>query len=254
VTRRDKIEIRELATLAEMKRAEALQVEVWGEGDIPENSDLMLAMQHEGGLVAGGFLDGRLLGFLFGFPSSTAGVQHSHRLAVHPDSRGLGLGTQLKWFQRDWCLARDITLVRWTYDPLRRVNANLNIARLGATAGTYFVNYYGEMMGINAGVPSDRLLAEWQLDSPWVQQRADNVTSARQTDPAAPAAPTHPAEVLRAAIPADFPALLSAAPDQALIERLRLRAQLMDCFQQGYRIVDFDRDACCYLLAQVSPA
>ena len=166
--------IRELNSVEELKRSEAFQREVWGQDDPADNSDIMLAIQHEGGLVAGAFSEGRMLGFLFGFPTSQPDVQHSHRLAVHPDSRGMGLGVKLKWYQRDWCLERGITTVRWTYDPLRRVNANLNIARLGATAGTYYHDYYGKMEGINAGVASDRLLAEWHLTAPEVVHRAEN--------------------------------------------------------------------------------
>ncbi|MCX8955631.1 GNAT family N-acetyltransferase, partial [Ruegeria sp. NA] len=80
-----------------------------------DNSDIMLAIQQEGGLVAGAFKDRRMLGFLFGFPTSHPDAQHSHRLAVHPDSRGMGLGAKLKWYQRDWCLQRGINVVRWTY-------------------------------------------------------------------------------------------------------------------------------------------
>lgn len=62
--------LRELDGVDELKRSEAFQREVWGADDPPDNSDLMLAIQHEGGLVAGAFLGGRMLGFLFGFPTS----------------------------------------------------------------------------------------------------------------------------------------------------------------------------------------
>lgn len=231
------IEIRDLDGVDELRAAEVLQTEVWGEGDKPDNSDIMLAIQHEGGLVAGAFRDGRLLAFLFGFPSATPGVQHSHRLAVHPDARGLGLGAKLKWYQRDWCLARDITLVRWTYDPMRSINAGLNIGRLGATAGTYLIDYYGKMEGINAGLPSDRLLAEWHLESPGVVLRAKGVR-----DKPAPAA-------LRIAIPADYDALVAADINAALKARLQLRAQMTEAFAKGLRVTGFDSAEPAYLLA-----
>ena len=45
--------LRELSGVAELKRAEQFQKTVWGEDDPPDNSDIMLAIQHEGGLVAG---------------------------------------------------------------------------------------------------------------------------------------------------------------------------------------------------------
>jgi predicted GNAT superfamily acetyltransferase len=75
---------------------------------------------------------------------------------------------RLKLYQRDWCLARGIGHVRWTFDPLRTVNATLNIHRLGATSATYLPDYYGEMAGINQGLASDRLLVDWDLAAPVV--------------------------------------------------------------------------------------
>tara|TARA_R110002096_G_scaffold361075_3_gene554177 strand:- start:78302 stop:79027 length:726 start_codon:yes stop_codon:yes gene_type:complete len=227
--------IRELASVAELKAAEAFQRLVWGADDPVDNSDLLLAVQHEGGLVAGAFAGEQMVGFLFAFPSHTPASQHSHRLAVHPSSRGLGLGAKLKWYQRDWCLARGITMVRWTYDPLLRVNAALNIARLGATAGIYHENYYGEMAGINAGVPSDRIVAEWQLDDVRVAERA-TLDAAQGKGTCAPTPP----DAQYIGIPSQFGSLIKTAPAEALSERLRVRSEMQQCFAQGYRVVDFD--------------
>lgn len=234
------IVLRELAGVAELQQAERFQVEVWGEGERPDNSDIMLALQHEGALVAGAF-DGagpgaRMLGFLLAFPTATPGVQHSHRLAVSEAARGLGLGARLKWFQRDWCLARGVTRVRWTYDPLRAINAGLNIGVLGATASDYLVDYYGAMPGINAGLPSDRVMAVWALDDPRVVARAAGQ---------GPAPQARGAEV---AIPPDFDGLLARDPEGALAARLALRARLQEAFAQGQALVGFDRARACYLL------
>jgi predicted GNAT superfamily acetyltransferase len=233
--------LRELSGVAELKSAEQFQKTVWGEDDPPDNSDILLAIQYEGGLVAGAFKDGRMLGFLFGFPTSEAHIQHSHRLAVHPDSRGMGLGLGLKWFQRDWCLKRGITLVRWTYDPLRRINAGLNITRLGATAGTYHEDYYGQMEGINAGVASDRLVADWALNAPDVEARAKGANAA----PSATAT-----DCLKVEIPKDLDTLLSTDLDKAVTERLRVREAMTSAFAKGYRITDFELDTCCYLMTR----
>lgn len=234
--------LRELDGVAELKASEAFQRQVWGEDDPADNSDIMLAIQHEGGLVAGAFVDGRMLGFLFGFPTRDPKIQHSHRLAVHPDSRGMGLGLKLKWYQRDWCLERGIDLVRWTYDPLRKINAALNIARLGAVAQTYYPDYYGKMEGINAGVASDRLLAEWHLGAPAVARRAEN--------PQQRIAPENTKDVLRVTIPADFGDLLANDLPTAISERQRVREALTSAFAQGRRITGFDMHRNEYLLTR----
>jgi predicted GNAT superfamily acetyltransferase len=175
-----------------------------------------------------------MLGFLFGFPTSEPHKQYSQRLAVHPDSRGMGLGARLKWYQRDWCQSRGISMVCWTYDPLLSINATLNIEQLGATAGTYHEDYYGEMQGINAGAPSDRLLAEWHLASELVTKLANDgrPVTGRCIDKQ---------DCLFVAIPANFSKMLSEDQELALSERLRVRAELQCAFAQGYRITGFDK-------------
>lgn len=228
------VEIRELSGLAEMRAAEDLQRAVWGADDPPDNSDLLLVVQHEGGLVAGAFAEGRMLGFLFALPTATPGVQHSHRLAVLPQARGLKLGARMKWFQRDWGLAHGVELVRWTYDPLRAVNAGLNIAGLGAQVRTYHRDYYGPMVGINAGLPSDRIVAEWRLTAPEVALRASG---------AKPAVTGQPVP-----IPRDIDALIAADPAAALQARMQLRATLEAAFAAGQAIIGFHPQSAEYLL------
>ena len=234
------IDFRELCGVPELKKAERLQMAVWGEDDKPDNSDILLAIQHEGGLIAGAFEGDRMLGFLFGFPCRESGVQHSHRLAVHPDSQGLGLGEKMKWYQRRWCLENGIHTVRWTYDPARRVNAGLNIGKLGATAKTYYDDYYGPMEGINAGVPSDRLLAEWHLNDPLVRLKAGEIEKVDMLIETP----------IRVSIPKDFQDLLDQDRKTALAERLRIRSELSTAFADGYQIIDFDLTGHCYLLGR----
>ena len=99
--------IRDLSGMEEFFKAEQLQRDVWGADDTEDPADLMMVIQHEGGLVAGAFAGDRLMGYVFAFPTREPHVQHSHRLAVHPDARGKGLALGLKRYQRDWCLERE---------------------------------------------------------------------------------------------------------------------------------------------------
>lgn len=237
------IRIRDLDGMEDFFAAEALQRHVWGADDKEDPADLMMVIQHEGGLVAGAFDGGRLVGYIFGFPTREADVQHSHRLAVHPSARGAGLALRLKRYQRDWCLARGIRLVRWTFDPLRHTNAHLNIARLGAEARTYYADYYGDMKGINAGLPSDRLLAEWRLDAPHVMALAgDQATAPAQgTLPGAVAVP----------IPEDIDALLAADAPAAFAERHRVRQEMSRLFANGHVVRGYDPQRRAYLLVRI---
>jgi predicted GNAT superfamily acetyltransferase len=220
------IHYRLLEGIAEFKEAEALQRAVWGEGDKEDPFDLMMVIQKEGGLVAGAFREGRLLGYVFGFPTRDPEIQYSHRLAVLPEARGLGLGLGLKRYQRLWCLENRIRAVHWTFDPLRLANAVLNIRALGARSSTYHRDYYGEMEGINRGAPSDRLRVDWRLDDPLVERRA---TGDRD------AADLGDVSTREIVIPADFDRLLAHEPEQAIALpgnaralRRRLRGRLRD--------------------------
>ena len=235
--------IRDLEGMAEFHAAEDLQCDVWGPDDKIDPGDLMMVIQAEGGLAAGAFLESRLIGYVFAFPTVTPGVQHSHRLAVRAEARGLGLGLKLKLYQAEWCLQRGIRHVRWTYDPLRLPNAALNIGRLGATATTYHRDYYGEMGGINAGTASDRLLADWWLDG----ERYARCRAGEAMLTAEVAAKAH-----RITLPTDFGRLLKADPNVASAERLRVREAIEAAFSDGYTIVGIDVTEPAYLLLRSS--
>ncbi len=254
-TARGVVEIRELASIAEMIAAEQIQREVWGMEAIPTPKETLIPVQHEGGLLAGAFAlqSGEMVGLVFGFPTRDPAALHSHMLGTLAGWRGLGIGARLKWFQRDWCLARGIALVRWTFDPLRAANAQLNIRCLGATASTYLNDYYGPMQGLDAGMPTDRLLVEWRLDSPRVAGLAvrtppdlgfpgvEPVNSAADGQPIAQDLDPH-LQRLRVNIPEEYVRLTAADPALALAWRLHTREIFLLYFARGCTITGFTRD------------
>ena len=239
-------DLREISGNLELQEIAALEREIWNSDHVP--AELYRAMQDEGALLAGAFADQTLVAFVFGFPTKIPGVQHSHSLGVKLEHRAAGLGARLKWFQRDWCLAKGIHTVNWTYDPLRVPNAKLNIAKLGATANSYFEDYYGTLTGINAGTPSDRVMAQWVLNDPQVIARH---SEAPRTIPNAPEINTvngeRPLEInlelhapyLKMRLPEDYSSLLSENPRLALEWRLHGRKILQHYFAKGYCIADF---------------
>jgi predicted GNAT superfamily acetyltransferase len=94
---------------------------------------------------------------------------YSHLMAVD----GLPVGHELKKLQRREALRRGLSTIRWTYDPLQSLNANINIRKCGATCQTYKRGVYS-LVGINAGVDADRFYVTWELDQERVQGRMEN--------------------------------------------------------------------------------
>ena len=174
----DIIVIRELKTMPELDATVELQRAVWGMRDVEVASPHTLrAIVHSGGAVFGALLEGALVGFCFGFAARREGELWlwSHMAAAHPDFQGRGIGFRLKQAQRKWALAQGFRWMAWTFDPLQAGNANFNFNRLGVTARHYSADHYGEMQdGLNAGLASDRLEAQWELAAPHVLELARN--------------------------------------------------------------------------------
>ncbi len=175
--------IRPCHGLEELGACVQLQIDVWGYGDrdvVPRR--MFVVGQKIGGQVIGAFDTTRaganpegdaenLVGFAMALPGISGGQPylHSHMLAVNPEYRNQGIGRRLKLFQREEALARGIRRMEWTFDPLEIKNSFLNVSKLGAVVRRYAVNFYGVSSSrLHGEVPTDRLCAEWWLDSDWV--------------------------------------------------------------------------------------
>ncbi|MCV3211905.1 GNAT family N-acetyltransferase [Mesorhizobium sp. YC-39] len=228
---------RDLSGMPEFRAAEALQRAVWG--DASASGEMIMVVQAEGGLAAGAFVDSSLVGFVFGFPSATPGIQYCHALAVLPEMRGRGIGLALKWYERRWCLTRGFRHVRWTFDPMQAVNAALYINRLGAGSTKYLVDYYGTSGGINEELPSDRLLVDWFLDHYIVNAKSERRFADEEVG-----------DCLRIRLPRDVESLMPHDKKRTLTATLALRESLCDAFSNGYRISGFDCTERAYILAE----
>jgi len=128
----------------------------------------MVGANLHGGLVLGAFLAGggaAALSFAFLGRSDGRLCLYSQLTGVVPGYQSRGLGYEIKKLQRAIARSEGIELIVWAFDPLQAGNAHFNLARLGATARRYIENMYGERTdSLNAGVPTDRLIAEWETN------------------------------------------------------------------------------------------
>jgi predicted GNAT superfamily acetyltransferase len=223
---KDAISVRALDRLDDLATVDGLFVSVWGPGTPALGVELLRALSHEGGYVAGAFRQGELVGASVGFLGQHSGrlSLHSHATGVSRHARGLNVGRALKLHQRDWAATRGVEVITWTFDPLVRRNAWFNIGRLGARPVEYLVDFYGPMSdSINAGDASDRLLMAWEVS------------------PTTLVAPPAEDDCLLIPTPEDIESLRSTDPIAARTWRLRLREELLDTVTQG-RVVGFTRE------------
>src|SRR5277367_504014 len=163
------IVVRKCSSIEEFHGCVALEKEIWGEEDLEvEPVTLFVVAAETGGQVLGAFDGKRMVGFTLavaGFREGTIFL-HSHMTGVLDEYRDRGAGRALKLLQREEALGRGIRLIVWTFDPLETRNAHFNLNRLGAIARKYLPNHYGVTSSpLHLGLATDRLLAEWRLDS-----------------------------------------------------------------------------------------
>src|SRR5215831_1316629 len=163
-----KIEL--LTNVALLRQCLEIQRRAWGFSDedlLPIR--LLVVCGKIGGHVFGALdANGRVLGFLNAFPGLRDGQVyfHSQMMGVLPEYQNLGIGRQLKLAQRAEALRQGVSRIEWTFDPLEVRNAYFNIESLGAICRRFYVDTYGTTSSqLQAGLPTDRLVAEWHLDS-----------------------------------------------------------------------------------------
>ncbi len=149
--------------------------------------EVLTALAKAGGQVTLAESDGEPVGAtagLLGREHATGRLfVHSHVTGVLPELGGRGIGRALKWHQRAWSLTRGFDQVRWTFDPLVRRNAVLNLLVLGAQPAGYERDVYGRLDDArNVRLPTDRLHLEWDLRSPRVRAAASGRNAAPDID------------------------------------------------------------------------
>jgi predicted GNAT superfamily acetyltransferase len=248
-----------LEDIEDLRRVEALQMEIWGMPplDIVPLHHLKAA-SGAGGAVIGAFEpDGTMIGFCYGFAAwrDRRPLFYSHMAGVKGGRQLQEVGFRLKMAQRDAAIAMGYDHAVWTYDPLQSINARFNLHKLGATTDRYYVNYYGAMTdAVNQGIDSDRFEVDWALRSARVAaavagtpeehrwEQAPRVLEAVPwrggVGPGDPALGLE-APMLRVEIPTDFPVARRRDQGVAQAWRAATRETFRTYFGRGYRAVDF---------------
>ena len=225
------IEIRHCESLAEYENCVRLEKHIWGE-HIAVPSAIFVVAHHTGGQILGAFDGGKMIGMTLALAGNRGGKPflHSHMTAVLPEYQNLGVGRRLKFFQRQDALKRDIRLIEWTFDPLELKNAHFNFVRLGAIARRYIPNCYGVTESpLHAGLPTDRLVAEWWLDS-------DRVKNILAESPLPTAAATQ-----TISLPASLGELKAQDRESGARVQAEARDQFRKLLHQGYIATSVER-------------
>src|ERR671932_1449553 len=163
------VSVRDVHGPDELRACQELQRRAWG---ITEDGyvlpvAMMAGAQKVGGLVLGAFdaNSQALVGFAFAFLGKFNDrlILYSQLTGVHPAYQRTGVGRMLKLEQPRRAREMGLEAVVWAFDPLQASNAAFNLGVLGATCRTYEVDMYGSRSDtLNAGLATDRLLAEWR--------------------------------------------------------------------------------------------
>jgi predicted GNAT superfamily acetyltransferase len=260
------VTIRPLHSLDDFQRCVQIARQIWSDADLETEPVVTYVIAHHtGGQILGAFDGDTMVGFTkayVGLHDQTPYL-HSHMAGVLPSHRNRHIGRQLKLFQREDALRRDIRRIEWTFDPLETKNAHFNLNRLGAISRRYLTNVYGITTSpLHRGMPTDRLLVEWHLDSRRVIAAINNLTPSPQDCPTQihlpnPIAVGNPANQ----ISADPQAHKAAAQRELALEReseggsanpspqagqlvelqSRLRQEFTHWFNKGYAVTSLRR-------------
>jgi predicted GNAT superfamily acetyltransferase len=168
--------IQPLQDIELLRQCVDVQRKAWGFSDedlLPVR--VLVVCTKIGGQVLGALdAHGKVVGFVNAFPGvrDNKVYLHSQMMGVLPVYQNFGIGRGLKLAQREEALRRGIQRIEWTFDPLEIRNAHFNLEILGVICRKLYVNTYGITSShLQAGLPTDRLVAEWHLESARVRSR-----------------------------------------------------------------------------------
>lgn len=248
----EEIIIRECTTIEEFDSCIYLQREAFGLPDLEISPRRHLIVSRQaGGWTLGAFARDRMVGFVHTLAAVRPNNEiyaYSHVMGVARDYQNKGVGARLKWAQRAKAMSEGRDFIKWTWDPMQARNAHFNLNRLGATVHAYSEDFYGIDYNVDQslpegerpGLPSDRLFASWNLNSPRVSALATGVANTIDAQP-----------VTSIAIPTEWSVFVKqGGAEAAREEQARVRSEFQNAFAEQLVCAGFERgtDRSRYLL------
>ena len=236
----DETTIRECTTIEEFDRCVLLQREAFGLPDLELSPRRHLIVSRQaGGWTLGAFVADRMVGFVHHLAAvrNNEIFGYSHVMAVAKDYQNKGVGARLKWAQRERALAEDVKYIKWTFEPVKARNGYFNLEKLGAIVSEYQRNFYGTDYAVSPesgkqiGLQSDRLFAEWHLESEKVKTLAGGGHWFETRIPE-----------VEIEIVNDWNSLVESDPQAGLDLQLRVREQFEAAIARGLVAGGFVRD------------
>jgi predicted GNAT superfamily acetyltransferase len=241
--------IEALRAAEEMQACVDLQQRIWGYMPIDTVPDqIFIVAAKTGGHVLLARDKDEPIGFALAFVAARHNRMylHSHMVAVLEEYQNRGVGRLLKLAQREDALNHGFDLIEWTFDPLQLKNARFNVNRLGAIIRHYIPNLYGQTSShLHAGLPTDRLVAEWWVRTPRVAKILEGGVHMQSDSRLAPGP-----DRVGVSIPTNIRELCRDQPHAAEEIQSRIRQEFSTHFARGRAVVDFeiDKDRGAYLL------
>ncbi len=233
----NEIEIRECSTLEQLAECVQLQRDVFALPEV-ELSPVrhFIVTKNAGGFTLGAYDGDKLAGFVLSVPAVVRGEHafYSHMTGVRAEYQSHGIGAKLKWAQRTRALDEGVRYIKWTFEPVKSRNAYFNLEKLGAIVSEYEVNFYGvdysTAPGEKIGLASDRLFAEWHLESEKVRVLATGGKFVERSETS-----------VKIVIMNDWLGLVASDRTAALAEQIRIRSEFQAAFADGLVGRGFER-------------
>lgn len=262
---------RKLAGLDDFSFCERLQLELaggWERLVLPTYA--LVTVERSGGILLGAYdtdsNSQRLCGALIDLVGEVDGHKVGSNLffGVSPKARNHGIGQSLRREERRLARRAGASLLTWTIDPLRGVDAHIAFNKLGAIGVAYIRNLYGPLSSpADSGLATDRIEVEWWIDSPRANavldrgmppphyrlglERMEVATKTRGVGAGMRQLvefnPAPKSGMILVEIPGDLDRLRAAAPKLARDWRVKTREVFESMLSRGYLISGFVHEA-----------